>query len=186
MPSTTARAQRLFTALWPTLSVRDAIAQWQGAWDWPHQAARVKAERLHATLHFLGDVPGHRLPELARALAVPFEPFELELGSAAVWPNGVAVIEPFTTPPALLRLHAGLGAVLRRLELPMDTRPYRPHVTLARRAHGAKPPAQGPELRWRVDDGYVLVRSLPGGAGYEVLERFGQGCARQGVAEGAL
>jgi len=173
MPSTTARTQRLFTALWPAQPLRDAIAKWQATWDWPRQSARVETQRLHATLHFLGDVPARRLPELVRSLAVPFEPFEMELGIGAVWPNGVAVVEPLAAPPALLRLHAGMGAVLARLELPMDTRPYRPHVTLARRAHGAKVPAQGPALRWLVDDGYALVRSLPGGAGYEVLERFG-------------
>ena len=164
--------QRLFTALWPAPSLRAALAQWQGTWDWPRQAARVEADRLHATLHFLGDVPARRVPELTGALAVPFEPFELELGVAGVWPNGVAVVEPLATPPALAGLHARLGDVLRRLELPVDTRPYRPHVTLARRAHAAKPPLEGPALRWRVDDGYVLVRSLPGGAGYEVIGRF--------------
>lgn len=168
-----APTQRLFTALWPAPSLRAAIAKWQGTWDWPRQAARVKADRLHATLHFLGDVPTRRLLELAGALAVPFESFELELGVAAVWPNGVAVVEPIATPPALTGLHARLDVVLRRLEIPVDTRPYRPHITLARRAHAARPPAEGPAFRWRVDDGYVLVRSLPGGAGYEVIARFG-------------
>lgn len=172
-PPLTAPAQRLFTALWPTPHVRNAIAGWQAAWDWPRRCARVKAERLHATLHFLGDVPANRLPELARSLEAPFEPFDLELGAAAVWPNGVAVVEPLATPPALVRLHAALGAAIAQLELPIDTRAYRPHVTLARRAHGAKPPGQALALRWRVESGYVLVRSLPGGAGYEVLRRFG-------------
>lgn len=165
--------QRLFTALWPAPSLQAAIAKWQGTWDWPRQAARVKQDRLHATLHFLGDVTVSRMPELTRALAVPFESFELELGVAAVWPNGVAVVEPFVTPPALASLHARLGEVLRRMDIELDSRLYRPHVTLARRAHAATPPVDGPALRWRVDDGYVLVRSLPGGAGYEVVARFG-------------
>lgn len=164
--------QRLFTALWPAPSLQAAIANWQGTWHWPRQAARVKEDRLHATLHFLGDVAVSRMPEITRALAVPFESFELELGVATVWPNGVAVVEPFVTPPALSTLHARLGEELQRLEIDVDSRPYRPHVTLARRAHSATPPAGGPALHWRVDDGYVLVRSLPGGAGYEVVTRF--------------
>lgn len=165
--------QRLFTAIWPAPSLRAAIAKWQGTWDWPRQAARVKADRLHATLHFLGDVPVRRVAELTGALAVPFECFELQLGVACVWPNGVAVVEPVATPPALTELHARLGEVLQRLGFPVDSRPYRPHVTLARRAHAAKPPPEGPALHWPVDDGYSLVRSLPGGAGYEVIARFG-------------
>jgi len=163
--------QRLFTALWPPPSVREAIALWQDTWTWPRQAARVRADKLHVTLHFLGDVPALRVPELAQALRLPFEPFELELGDARIWPNGVAVLQPPLTPPALQRLHAALGGRLAQLALPVEERPYRPHVTLARRAHAATPPPRGPGVRWPVDDGYVLVRSA-GDAGYEVIERF--------------
>jgi 2'-5' RNA ligase len=34
------------------------------------------------------------------------------------------------------------------------------------------PPAVQPQFSWRADAGFVLVRSLPDRAGYEVLERF--------------
>jgi 2'-5' RNA ligase len=163
---------RLFVALWPKEEVRLAIASWQQAWDWPPRAARVKPERLHITLHFLGDVPADRLLHLTRALRVPFESFTLELDQGEVFPNGVAVLRSAANPPALLRLHAALRHRLVDLDLPVETRPYLAHVTLARRAKGARPPPQGPALRWHIDSGYVLVRSLPGGAGYQVLERF--------------
>jgi 2'-5' RNA ligase len=163
---------RLFIALWPGEALRRAITSWQQAWAWPARAALVKSDRLHLTLHFLGDVPANRLPELVRRLQTPFEPFTLAFGEGEVWPNGVAVLRPDTAPAPLVRLHAELGRELAPLELPVDTRPYRAHVTLARRAHGATPPPQGPALRWRIDAGYVLVRSLPGGAGYDVLARF--------------
>jgi RNA 2',3'-cyclic 3'-phosphodiesterase len=164
---------RLFTALWPPDPVRAAIANWQARWEWPRAAAPVRPERLHITLHFLGEVPVARFADLARALRVPFEPFELALGTGEVWPSGVAVLQPHAVPPALARLHAALGARLAMHAWPLDARPYRPHVTLARRAHGARPPPEGPGLRWPAGDGYVLVRSLPGGAGYEVIERLG-------------
>jgi RNA 2',3'-cyclic 3'-phosphodiesterase len=71
-----------------------------------------------------------------------------------------------------LRLHEALRRRLVGMDMPVESRPYRAHVTLARRAHGARPPPQGPALGWQIDSGYVLVRSLPGGAGYQVLERF--------------
>jgi 2'-5' RNA ligase len=164
---------RLFLALWPTEAVRAGLAAWQQTWRWPPRASRVGAERLHITLHFLGDVAVGRWPELLQGLRVPFEPFELRFGVAQVWPGGIAVLNPQETPAALLRLHADLARAIQGLDLPVETRPYRAHVTLSRRAAGAKPPASGPDLSWLADSGYVLVRSLPGGAGYEVLQRFG-------------
>jgi RNA 2',3'-cyclic 3'-phosphodiesterase len=171
-PRPGAATVRLFTALWPDAATRAAIAACQHEWAWPQQAAPVRAERLHITLHFLGDVAAQRLPELVRELRVPFEAFTLDLVHAEVWPNAVAVLEPATVPPALAQLHGTLGKTVAQLRLPVDARPYRPHVTLARRAQGAAPPAQRPAIRWPAPDGYVLVRSLPGGAGYEVLERY--------------
>jgi 2'-5' RNA ligase len=168
-----AAPQRLFIALWPDPATRTAIARWQQAWDWPARAAPVKADRLHLTLHFLGDVPAHRLGEIAQGLRGPFEPFELALGHGEVWPNGIAVLEPAETPLQLGRLHASLHDAVAALGLAVDTRPFRPHVTVSRRARGAKPPARHARLRWRVDEGYVLMRSLGGGAGYQVVERFG-------------
>ena len=75
-------------------------------------------------------------------------------------------------PFICLYLHSGLGKALRQLQLPVDDRPYRPHVTLARRSRGAVRPSAQAELRWHVSGGYVLARSLPGGTGYEILHRF--------------
>jgi 2'-5' RNA ligase len=163
---------RLFVALWPEPGIQAGLAAWQQAWQWPPRAALVKTERLHATLHFLGDVDAGRLPALLVGLRVRFEPFELALGRAEVWPGGIAVVRPLEVPAALLQLHADLAQALRRLDIPVEARPFRAHITLARRAVGAKPPAQALDLPWRAGQAYVLVRSLPGGAGYQVLERF--------------
>jgi RNA 2',3'-cyclic 3'-phosphodiesterase len=164
---------RLFLALWPEPTTRAAIAEWQRSWQWPPEAALVAPERLHLTLHFLGNVPAQQLPQLAAGLQVGFEALALPLERSEVWPHGVAVLRPEHTPTALKRLHAALGDALTGLGLPAEDRPFRAHVTLARRASGAVPPASGPGLCWEARQGFVLVRSLPAGAGYEVLERFG-------------
>lgn len=163
---------RLFTALWPDEPVRKAMAAWQQAWEWPRQAALVKPERIHMTLHFLGDVAAHRLPELIARLQVGFAPFTLDIDEAAVWSQGVAVIQPQHTPPALYELHRQLSVAVEAFGIPLDPRSFRPHVTLARRAQGARCTAPAQSLRWPVRDGYVLVSTLPGGAGYETLARF--------------
>jgi RNA 2',3'-cyclic 3'-phosphodiesterase len=80
----------------------------------------------------------------------------------------VAVWLPQAVPPALGALHARLGAAMAALGLTVETRPFRPHVTLARRAAGALPPPPAAGLAWRAD-GYALVDSS---AGYRVLARY--------------
>ena len=164
---------RLFVSLWPDPATREAVVSWQRAWTWPQRATPERPERLHMTLHFLGDVPAQRLAEVTEELNVPFNPVSLELGYAEIWPKGVAVLRPATEPGALRQLHAALSQRIIDLGMPVDARPFQPHITLARRAAGAQTPPHGPRLRWQADQGYVLVRSLPGGAGYKVLARYG-------------
>ena len=163
---------RLFLAVWPDAAVREALARWQRAWTWPPGTGLVPPERLHLTLHFLGNVPVSELPALTAGLRVPFDSFELAFGHAELWPGGTAVVRPDATPPALSGLHGRLAAALAGLDRPVESRRYKAHVTLARRAIGARPPTAQPKFSWRADTGFVLVRSLPDRAGYEELARF--------------
>jgi RNA 2',3'-cyclic 3'-phosphodiesterase len=160
---------RLFIALWPDAQVRHVLHAWRDLWDWPRGSSPVKHERLHMTLHFLGSVSTSRIPELRQALAVPFEPFELEFGQPKLWPHGIAVLEPNAAPGQLVQLHADLGAALQRLDMPVEERAFKPHVTMARRAVKAAVPEGGPDLTWAVD-GYALMESTAGG--YTVLEHY--------------
>lgn len=160
---------RLFLALWPESGVRQALLAHQHAWHWPDACALVRPQNLHLTLHFIGAVPRERLEEITGRLAVPLAPFELALGRPALWPDGVSVLEPLAVPDALLQLREGLGLALQQLALPVESRPFRPHVTLARRAGGAKAPASVPPLHWPVKD-YALIESSAGL--YQVLRRY--------------
>ena len=164
---------RLFFALWPDDSVRDALASLQAGWEWPPHAARVARERLHITLHFLGELPRSRMPELQEAAACAFTPFVLELQETGVWPsNGVAWVRAPLAPEALLELHADLGRALHRLGLPVEKRRFEPHVTLARRALRAKPPERMAPISWPVG-GYALVESeLRPPARYRVMREY--------------
>ena len=160
---------RLFLALWPDPAVRHLLAQWRDAWQWPKGAVPVAADKLHVTLHFLGGLPGERLPEFLDGFEAPFEPFRLALPAPAVWHNGIAVLEPAQAPPELLALHARLAQALVALGLHPESRPYRPHVTMARRAAGAALPAGLPPVSWEVR-GYALVESKNGV--YTVLRHY--------------
>ena len=169
--ATAAPRLRLFTAFWPTLAVRDALASLRDRWHWPAGAALVDAARWHVTLHFLGPVDVQRVPALVDALAVPMERAELGLQATRhrVWPGGIAVLE-LDVPEPLRRLHARLSEALARFDVPTDARPWRPHVTFARKAAGATPPHDSDPLpAWPVD-GYTLVRSA--GGNYDVLHRY--------------
>ncbi|MES2126480.1 MAG: RNA 2',3'-cyclic phosphodiesterase [Pseudomonadota bacterium] len=160
---------RLFLALWPEQRVREQLRQARDTWTWPGKASPVLAERLHLTLHFLGDLPSARLPALAAGLAVPFQPFELTLGTPVLWAHGVAVLEPDAIEEALLDLQAALGRALAGLGVAADPRPYRPHVALARRAASACVPPPGAPISWPVR-GYALVQSKQGN--YTVVRQY--------------
>jgi len=163
---------RLFLALWPDPAMRHLLRERRDAWDWPLGASPVHAEKLHVTLHFLGEIPSERVPELRRGFAVPFSPFSLSLGVPKLWPHGIAVLEPHEEPAELLELHARLSSALVALGLQPEARKYRPHVTLARRANEAVVPPEAEPLVWQVG-GYALVESQPGnGGGYTVLEHY--------------
>ncbi|OIJ42275.1 RNA 2',3'-cyclic phosphodiesterase [Massilia timonae] len=163
------KTSRLFLALWPSATIRGQLRERRDAWQWPRGATPVHADKLHLTLHFLGDVPSERLPELLDGFSVPFVPFRLDLGKPVLWPHGIAVLEPFAEPPALLALHARLADALVGLGLQPEQRSYRPHVTMARRAGGVAVPQDGPPIAWQADR-YALVESQ--GGVYTVLREY--------------
>ena len=169
-PCKTPPSPRLFVALWPGPATRTKLADVRSCWTWAERTKPTPAPRLHLTLHFLGPVVADRVPALRSALAAatPVRGFELRIDRAALWPRGLAVLEPAQVPAALTRLHAELAEVLIDRGLTPETRPYRPHVTLARRATGAIPPPQSFGVRWPVR-GFALVAS---DHGYTVLQRY--------------
>ena len=165
---------RLFIALWPPDAVRAALASWQATWQWPERAAVVRPERLHVTLHFLGAVPSSTVLDLKHVLQIPTPAFDLHFGTPEMWQHGTAVVRPESSPTALRALHARIGLALASIGLKVESRPFRPHVTLARKATGAAPPPQPADIAWTAKDGFVLVQTLGAGRGYEILGRFGR------------
>jgi 2'-5' RNA ligase len=163
---------RLFLALWPSPRLRKALLEHQEAWRWPPRASLVRPEKLHLTLHFIGNVPRDRVALFIKELEVPFLPFTLDFGPPELWHSGVAVLQPKAPPAGLQRLHDALGQALQQLELPVESREFRPHITLARRASGSLAPTDKPVLHWPVRS-YVLVESRPEPASrYRLLKRY--------------
>ena len=168
-----AASLRLFLALWPPSDVAAALQAHADSWRWTPGARRTPPERLHITLHFIGEVASAEVPPLQQALSVPWAGCELVLDRTEVWPGGIAVLEAARVPESLRELHGRLAERLRVRELPVESRRYRPHVTFARKAQGAQPPAAFAPLRWIAGPRYLLMQSLSGGRGYVALQRFG-------------
>jgi len=158
MPSAADPFARLFIGLWPDGATRAALHDCQRRWAWPPRAVPVARDRLHLTLHFLGAVPRERVASLIDGLDVAFDPFALMLEEAEVWHGGIAVLQSVGVPPALRALHARLHAALDALQQPSAREHLKAHVTLARHAKGALPPARLAPVDWRVD-GYALIES---------------------------
>ena len=162
---------RLFAALWPDPALRRALQAWQAAWTWPPRARPTPARDLHLTLVFIGAAPVERLPDIEAALATPTPAFELALDEPALWHRRLAVMACREVPALLAAWQQALADTLRALGLAIETRPYRPHVTLARSAAGALVPAGSPPpLRWSPRGHVLAVRD---GAHYRVLRRYG-------------
>lgn len=175
MPSKFLRlpASRLFLALWPGGGELDTVAEVQQSLLWPATARLTPRENVHVTLYFIGQMPRGRLPELIGAFAVASRPVELTFDRIELWGRGLVALTTSRTPAALLDLHTALSEALVRSGLPVDTRRYLPHITLARNAgSSASFLMRAPEpleVKWRTS-GHVLVESA--GARYNVIAHY--------------
>ncbi|MEO1765900.1 RNA 2',3'-cyclic phosphodiesterase [Thiobacter aerophilum] len=163
---------RLFFALWPQEEVRTALktAGWRVAKACGGKPTR--AENLHLTLVFLGEVEPARLPEVrAAADAVSARAFELDLRELGYWPRQrIAWLAPTEPPRGLFDLVSALASGLGARGFALDDRPYLPHVTLLRQARCRGDLPKVDDIVWPVRE-FVLVSSRLGneGASYAQL-----------------
>lgn len=171
---------RLFVALDPSDAVRDALV---GVRTEMAGARWLEAAQLHLTLAFLGDVDDALAEAVERALAgVEAEPVPLALTALGAFPNRRSprvLVAGVTASPALLDLQRRVVDALLRAGVTLASRPFRPHLTLARLKHSdpravgdflARPlPAQAFEA-----EAFHLYRSelTPRGARYHRLRTF--------------
>jgi 2'-5' RNA ligase len=134
---------RLFTAIDLTDAARDAIAGEQARLKRAIGERRstlrwVRAEHMHLTLTFLGEVADARVPAVIEATATPvaLSPFTIALGGLGVFP-------PERAPRVLwlglvegarpaIDLERELRTRYVALGVEIEPRPYHPHLTLAR------------------------------------------------------
>ena len=122
----------------------------------------VSPENAHLTLAFVGDVAKGSLPVLqAVGDRAPKTDFVVNFDLLGAWrASGVAWIAPTVLPPPLLKLHSTLMDALAKAGFELEARPFRPHVTLARRCLQPLKRAPSPPILWRADKLYLIGSEL--------------------------
>jgi 2'-5' RNA ligase len=112
----------------------------------------ISGEHVHLTLAFLGDVPTQSLESIRDiGEAMPRTGASLAFDTLGAWrASGVAWVAPSVLPSALGTLHARLYAALTEAGFALENRPFRPHVTLARRCVQPHPRQQSTPIHWPV------------------------------------
>jgi 2'-5' RNA ligase len=172
---------RLFFAIYPDASTAAQIAQLAQQLRTEHglQGKPLKPERLHVTLHHLGDYAGlpQDLVEVARAAAasVAAAPFDITFDRVASFTsaprNRPFVLRGDHGLAALLAFQQSLGEALKKTVLGRWAKPgFTPHVTLLYDDRSVPEQAVTP-VSWTAHE-FVLVHSLIGQTLHVPLARW--------------
>ena len=173
-------SERLFFALWPSERQRRSLERLQQGLT-VHRGRPVHPQDIHATLVFLGQVDGERracVEHAAGRVAARGQagPFELVLDRIGCFPRARVVwCGAEFCPGQLAELVSLLNGELEGCGLVPDRRPYRPHVTLFRKAAPLRADALDPPVRWPADS-FVLAGAREGPPPrYRILRRWSLG-----------
>jgi 2'-5' RNA ligase len=129
---------------------------------------------LHMTLVFLGE--REESPEQLSALvSLPdIPPFSLALDQFDYWSRPkVAVLRSESCPQPLGTLVESLLKNMIAAGVEVDTRPYKPHVTLARKARSIERVRLENPIEWRIDSFCLFLSDWSNGPPhYRVLNRW--------------
>ncbi len=93
---------------------------------------------VHLTVHFLGRIGAVAVSRLVPAMAAAMAghgPVQVETGSGAWFPDAerpVVLVASVRLQPSLIALATAVEQVVGEIGLPVDPRPFQPHITLAR------------------------------------------------------
>jgi len=165
---------RLFFAIQPDSSARQSLAALATDVARGTGGRAPRAENLHLTLAFLGEVPHADLAnvEAIGALSAAVTgPFVITLDRVGLFRDaGIASIAPSETPAGLARIVEALRQALQAAALRVERRDFRPHVTLARRCTRPLTGAAIAPIEWQVDTLTLIAsQTLPEGPRYREL-----------------
>jgi 2'-5' RNA ligase len=166
---------RIFFALWPEASVRQALYALTTQYKPQCKGRVIDADALHMTLQFMGEVERTRLPQLIQTAGkVSVPPFGFILDRLSFWPhNRIAYVTLLTFVPALDKLVASLKQELAAANFQLKNDEFVPHVTLLRNVEDVLEPQTIMPIEWWVDS-FVLVESTVTDRGphYQILQKW--------------
>jgi 2'-5' RNA ligase len=139
---------RVFVGLDIPDEIRNAIARYMdGLRNFAPDVKWVRPESFHVTLKFIGELKPEQVDELKRALSVvKAAPLDITFRDTGFFPNGkrprVFWVGIHATD-ALPRLAAAVDHASALAGAPLETNPYKPHLTLSRAGSGSPHPRPG-------------------------------------------
>ena len=170
---------RLFFAIWPPAAARSALERLASDVALVASGKPVEAAKIHLTLAFLGEVDQARM-SLAHAAAdaLRMPRFVLSLDRVGSFRRSrVAWAGASRTPEALATLQSALEEKLRASGFTLEARPFRPHITLARKIRERVPPAFIEPIAYACEEIALVVSDLGTGE-YRTLESWPLGRER--------
>lgn len=138
MPGDGGMRVRLFIGILLPRAVRDSVAESARLLEQHCAAGRfVPRENYHLTLAFLGEQPEGALETIWKGLdGCRCAPFPVTVGGFGAFEQrgGGVLWRGVEAPPALEALQGELKRRLAGVGIGLEDRPFRPHLTLARRA----------------------------------------------------
>lgn len=127
-----------------------ALASWQeralpevsSAPKLPGHPRAVPMANYHMTLCFLGTITPHQRDTLVQQLSdITIPAFSVALDHTGFWQGPkILYTAPSAPSEALTTLAKACRQAARRANITVDNKPYRPHVTMVRKASASMPP----------------------------------------------
>lgn len=164
---------RLFFGLSPDHSIRHTlveVSRHAGITD----GIPVIEGNLHMTVQFLGAVAMAQQEQLINTAAwVSVSSFTLLIDRSGWWSRPrILWLAPGEVPEALMSLHTAIGGLMEPCGIPVEARPYTPHITLARKVNRAINLEFEP-IQWRVNEFYLFESITHSGyVEYQIIQRW--------------
>ena len=164
---------RLFFALWPDDQTRQKLARLNKSIE-AKGFRPVQPQNVHVTLVFLGNVDADSELLIKQSVTgVSAKPFVLTFDQLSYWSRPkILCLSCSQSVDEVEMLVSALNMQVTSCGLQTDTRPYKPHITLARHARYL-PDINFEPIVWRAES-FCLVESCsePDGVYYKVKQQW--------------